>query len=299
MRFRFKNALHRRAFSMSCGGVLKTGSIGDAGSGGLTILTMLSHADLMMYLVAIKSLYRRFNEGQVAVLNDGSLTAADCNLLRQQIRGVKLFSINDVDTGVLPKGGCWERLLTVLSMAESSYVIQVDSDTLTLGDIPEVAVCFRENRPFLLGGEDGQKIVTFEENYDLIQHSASSHLQIQAERALPGLNGSLGRKYVRGCAAFVGFPRGSSLRRTLESFSGEMQQMLGAKWTEWGSEQVASNYLIANLPGADVLPYPKYASLWPGVPYKNAAFLHCLGTNRFKGGTYRKLAGNVVRDLGR
>jgi hypothetical protein len=94
------------------------------------------------------------------------------------------------------------------------------------------------------------------------------------------LSGGFGRRYVRGGAVFAGFAR-----------------RLFRRWREWGSEQVASNYLIANSPEECVLPCPKYASLWPGVLYEQASFLHGLGTNRFKGGTCREIASRVVREL--
>ena len=38
-----------------------------------------------------------------------------------------------------------------------------------------------------------------------------------------------------------------------------MTAELGSRWTEWGTEQVTSNYVVANSPEAMVLPYPKYA----------------------------------------
>jgi hypothetical protein len=173
----------------------------------------------------------------------------------------------------------------------------MDSDTLTVSDISESVACYRENRSFLIGGSDGQHLVSVEENCAAIEHSTSQHLQVHAERALPRLSQSLGRKYVRGGAAFAGFARGSVSLDNLRSFSTEMQYFLGPRWNEWGSEQVASNFMIANSPDAFVLPFPKYASYWPSADYQKSSFLHFLGTNRFKGGAYWRLAKKVVREL--
>jgi hypothetical protein len=72
------------------------------------------------------------------------------------------------------------------------------------------------------------------------------------------------------------------------------------KWDEWGSEQVTTNLLIANLEGACPLPSPKYVSYWahPDVPYNDASFLHFIGPYRFANGYYLKQARNVIATLG-
>ncbi len=62
---------------------------------------------------------------------------------------------------------------------------------------------------------------------------------------------------------------------------------------EWGSEQVMSNIVVANVPSAVVLPHPKYADchkMEPGV----TQFIHFIGSCRFDGGNYARLgcAGN-------
>ncbi len=62
--------------------------------------------------------------------------------------------------------------------------------------------------------------------------------------------------------------------------------MLGDKWGQWGSEQVASNFAVANTAGAMVLPYPKYANFDLDMDPQAACFLHFVGTNRFDRGVY-------------
>ena len=296
MFFRVRENLCRRIFSFVCREIGQTPPI-RMRPANLVIVTMLSHHDVFMYLVAIKSLYSQFGEGSVAVLDDGTLTAQDVACLNQHIPGIQILPIRAVETGPCPKGGCWERLVSVLGLTRSSYVMQMDSDTLTVNDISESVACYRENRSFLIGGSDGQHIVNVEENRAAIQHSTSTHLQVHAERQLPRLSPALGRKYVRGGAAFAGFARGCFSVQSLQTFSTEMQSVTGSRWNEWGSEQVASNFMIANSPGAFVLPFPKYASFWPSAEYQKSSFLHFLGTNRFKGGVYWRLAHKVVREL--
>ena len=40
----------------------------------LTFVSMVSHRDLVMYLVAIRSLYAQIGEGTITIIDDGSLT---------------------------------------------------------------------------------------------------------------------------------------------------------------------------------------------------------------------------------
>lgn len=297
MMFRIRTALQRRIFALSCRHIRDTPPVTSFEGAKVTIVTMLSHCDIIMYLIAIKSLSRCLSEACILILNDGSLTVADLALLRNHIIDSRVVPLASINTAPCPTGGCWERLMKILELSCDGYVIQMDSDTVTLSDIPEVLACVRQNRSFLLGGEDGQAVVTVEANAEFLRESASAHLQVLAEKSLPRLGPGFGRRYVRGGAAFAGFARGAFSPESAAKFSVDMQKFLGAKWRDWGSEQVASNYLIANSPDPCVLPYPKYASLWPGVPYQRASFLHCLGTNRFKGGVYRSLAKRTLREL--
>ena len=82
----------------------------------LRILSMVSHTDLIMYLVAVKSFYKRIGEGEIIIINDGSLTAADCEVLSDHLGSPKLIHITDVNTNGFPIGGCWERILTILDL---------------------------------------------------------------------------------------------------------------------------------------------------------------------------------------
>src|SRR3546814_2103893 len=70
-------------------------------------------------------------------------------------------------------------------------------------------------------------------------------------------------RYVRGCAGFAGFARGGDARMLAETFSQEATRLLGAeRWARWGSEQVASNMIVANDPNALLLPYDHYFNFW-------------------------------------
>jgi hypothetical protein len=63
--------------------------------------------------------------------------------------------------------------------------------------------------------------------------------------------------------------------------------LVGAdRWTEWGTEQVASNFLLSNEAGMKPLPYERYLNYWNEAPGRDARFLHFVGTHRYSTGEY-------------
>ncbi len=83
----------------------------------LLFLTMVSHDDLLMYLVAIKSLYGRIGEGSIAVINDGSLTPDDIDRLNYHLGRPEILGAGRIETGPCPRGGMWERLMGLSGQA--------------------------------------------------------------------------------------------------------------------------------------------------------------------------------------
>jgi hypothetical protein len=298
MLWRLKNRLRRAVYSCQCRRVFQTPPL-KTRDAPLTFFSMCSHDDLIMYLLAVKSLYCEIGEGRVVVLNDGSLTQEDKSLLARHVPDVRIENLADVDTGPCPKGGTWERLLRILDIASDSYVIQVDADTLTRSEIPEVVACYRQNRAFALGISPRHKIVSLAEAAADRAGDASTHVQAAAERSFDRLPSSNRLHYVRACSGFAGFPRGLDAREATREFSRAMVNMIGAKWNEWGSEQVTSNYVVANVPGALVLPFPKYASFEPSIHVEQSAFLHFIGLSRYWRNVYARESLRVIRNLER
>jgi len=296
MFWRLKNQFRRTVYHAQCRHVFQTPPLRTQAAP-LKFVTMCSHDDLSMYLLAVKSLYREIGEGKVVVLNDGSLTQGDKNVLTHHITDVAIENTADVKTGACPKGGAWERLLRILELAADSYVIQIDSDTLTRGRIAEVVDCYHENRAFSLGTSAGQKIVSLEEASCERAMDESSHVQAVAERSFARLPSSQRLRYARTCAGFAGFPKGLDARESAFEFSRKMTGMIGAKWSEWGSEQVTSNYIVANTPGAVVLPVPKYASCGPSLDVAQAVFIHFIGRWRFHKNIYARESVRAIREL--
>jgi len=250
-----------------------------------------------MYLVAIKSILHRVGYGRVIQIDDNSLTENDRVVLQRHLPGSTCIPITSVDTGACPRGGTWERLCHIVNLLDHSYVIQVDADTLVCGDIPEVLQCVQSNRSFTLGTRQGQALVSARKAASFAHEHGGNHTQLVAERALGELPNADELSYVRGSSGFAGFARGAFSRSQLQEFSTHMSRMTGSRWHEWGTEQVSSNFVVANSPLATVLPYPKYACFDLNMDPNQAAFLHFIGTNRFDHGTYAARSRDVIAQL--
>ena len=71
-------------------------------------------------------------------------------------------------------------------------------------------------------------------------------------------------------------------------------------WQTWGSEQITSNFLVANIAGAVVLPPSRYASHFAidgEIDYSRVAMIHFIGSQRFTNGTFQREALRTVRAL--
>jgi hypothetical protein len=274
---------------------------------GVVLFSMIGTRVLLPYLVAVKSLHAQLRKGRIAILDDGTLTDADRAILAAHLGNPRIISIADVDTGPCPRGGTWERLLTILDIRAHDYVIQLDSDTVTLGDVSEIAEAIGGNRSFTLRGDPDSQLLSFAElasrtEDDAFLFNPDAHVQGAIESGLDRVNLPMVASplYVRGCSGFAGFARGGSGRTLAEAFSREAERLLGAeRWARWGSEQVTSNMVIANEPDALLLPYDHYLNFWDeGVP-DDARFVHFIGSYRFSGTAYIDATRAAVAALGR
>ena len=144
----------------------------------------------------------------------------------------------------------------------------------------------------------GRVCLPVQETSRFASNIESNHVQILAERALEALPNAENCRYVRGCAGFTGFHRGAITIDDLNKFSSFMEKQIGReKWHEWGSEQVASNYMIDNTENPMVLPIEFYPYWKLGLDLENARLVHFLGTHRFDGQAYARHAKQVVRTL--
>lgn len=301
-----KQRLHRRLARR----VLDTPPIAGRDDG-VILFSMIGTAVLLPYLVAVKSLAQRLSRGRVVILDDGTLTADDKAVLAHHLNDPRIIPIGDVDTGPCPRGGTWERLLTILDLRTDAYVIQVDSDTVTLGDLAEVRAAIDAGRDFTLRGEAGVEIRTAShiarERAGVDPRAPGLHVQDAAEAAIGTVElarpGEL--HYVRGCSGFAGFAPGGPGRDLAEGFSRAMDAAIGRdRWSRWGSEQVTSNFVVANGHDPLLLPYDRYWNFWNAALFGRArfpsdpAFAHFIGTYRFHGDAYLTATRQAIDRLG-
>lgn len=292
-----RKRLRTRWFDFNTRGIYGTPPVRCDGTSDLLILSQLHHPDMTMYMLAAKSFARHARPGGFVIVDDG-LTDADRKLLSAHFENMRFISSASVARGACPSRGCWERLMSIVAENEQHYVIQLDADTLTIGKPDEVLQCVNERRSFTLGTPTGQEVVSLAEASRHAEQSPSDHVQSVAERALTRYPGHEQLKYVRGCAGFTGFPRGSLSAAAVEMFSSRMEQLVGpSKWREWGSEQVTSNFLVANMPDTRVLPVGRYPFWAPKRDLRETALIHFFGARRFSGGMYRRQARAIIDEL--
>lgn len=301
MFYRLKDKFRRFRFMMETTGILSAPALVTRPDSRLALLTQLQHKDVRLALIAFKSFASKIPVGAVYILSDGSLTPDDFELLRRHIPSVTFLKLEDHQSQNCPKGGCWERLLSIARLVKDHYVIQLDSDTLTLGDIPEIAKCVGVNRSFVIGTWDNQELETMASRQSeaaVLMGKAIKipHIQLAAEANFNKLKRYNELRYVRGCAGFSGFAKGSFNREFVEEISGQMSDALGDRWREWGSEQVMSNIVVANTPACRVLPHPKYSDCRK-MRFPETVFVHFIGSCRFNDGNYARLGKSVIAQL--
>lgn len=271
---------------------------------GPILFSMTGSRVLLPFLVAAKSLHAGLGRGRFVVLDDGTLSAEERAIVAFHLGAPEIRSAREVDTGPCPRGGTWERLLTILDLRTGDYVIQFDSDTVTRGPLPEVEAAIAAARSFTLRGEAGAELHdagAFARSRPPLDYSGRIHVQDAIEAVIdhvrvPGLDAP---RYVRGCSGFAGFAPGGPGRALAEAFSREAERLVGAaRWREWGTEQVTSNFVIANEPDPLLLPYDRYLNFWnEGLP-EGRRFVHFIGTWRFSGGAYLRETRAAIERLG-
>jgi hypothetical protein len=275
------------------------------------IFSMIGSRVLLPYLVAVKSFHARLGVGRVVILDDGTLTAADRAVLARHLANPSIRPIAAVETGACPAGGCWERLLALLDLTDDNYIVQLDSDTVTVGEVPEVRAAIATNRSFTLLGDAlaGERGVLSLPDFMTAYHPGGSgidpagpaHVQTSIEGHLDRYPEAARHRYVKGCAGFAGFARGGRPSRArAEAFSRKAERIVGQnKWCRWGSEQVASNFLVANSEDPVLLPYSRYSNHWNEPIGPDSRFLHFVGTHRYSNGEYRRHTERAIDWLGK
>lgn len=269
-----------------------------AGSLPFTLLSMVQKRDVVSYLVAVKSFVHFANPRRVVIVCDPSIDAGDKDILRRHIPHVEFRSADEFTHPEIPRGGTWERLLAICAYAETDYVVQLDADTVTVKPVAEVSDAIREQQGFVLGETSNQTLMSLQATSAYARRDFDPHGHIQgcAEACMDSVGLPDASLYVRGCSGFTGFPPDRTMKERLLMFSGCMSRQLGMqRWAAWGTEQVTSNYLVANAGNTKVLPFPKYGT--PNVMNEETAFLHFIGSMRFINSKYEKTSREAIRRI--
>lgn len=261
------------------------------------ILSMVHHRDIDSYLVAVKSFTHFLNPQRIVVVCDPSIDAADRAVLKQHVPHVELRDADEFVHPDIPRGGVWERLYAISEFSKDIYVVQLDADTVTKQPIPEVGRAVEQQAGFVLGEMPNTPMRSLQgaREHALPLLRPGAHIQTICEAEMANLGLSQEVRYVRGCAGFTGFPRSADMRDKMLDFSRRMSARLGKDWARWGTEQVTSNYLVANAPGTEPLPFPKYGT--PDQPDTQTSFLHFIGPMRFVNNKYKRTSRQVIHLL--
>jgi hypothetical protein len=297
--FRLRRAYGYWQFNRIIADILKTKPIATTDSN-LRIVSMVAVSrDIPMYLLAAKTLYARIGHGRFVIIPDTPVPAGwRDRILYHLADAVEFVPLQEIDVGSCQRGGTWERLLTCLDWSERYYVVQMDSDTLTMGDIPEVRSAIAANRPFTLAENIPLQTLAEAAAWMDAERIDDAHVIDAAQRAFGRHPERARLRYIRGSSSFAGFAKGAANRRTAEAFHAMMEDLLGRqRWREWGTEQVASNFVVANSPDPMVLPWPDYASVVPDSDLNRIRFGHFMGTHRFAGQRFAKRGAALLKEM--
>lgn len=301
-----KRKFHEYMYNRLSSSIDDTGTVQLDHDSNCIVVTQLHKKALYMGIVALKTFFRHTGLRCLHVINDGSLNANDLELLKKHFSTFTLTSNAEIDVGVCPKGGCWERLIYVAKLSKSRYVIQLDSDTLTMMTPFEVLESVKSNSGFLVGNGPSWN---YRISLDLMKYIAStwnsSHVQALSEQLIGEISSLKINTYIRGCAGFTGFPQRPDALERLVNISTSLEGFLGKdKWQQWGSEQVTSNIILSSYEDTKILSWPIYQNF--GFPDFNddfkkikdkVTFIHFIGSNRFKDNTYAKLTKKALEIL--
>lgn len=259
------------------------------------LLSMVHQRDIQSYLVAVKSFVCFANPARIVVVCDPSINEHDRAILKKHVPHIELHAADEFTHPSMPRGGTWERLFAIANYVRDQYVVQLDADTLTIKPIPEVLAAIHSGRGFVIGEDVETPLRSLQATREnaLPWMKPGAHIQGIAETEMVNVGLPPNARYVRGCSGFTGFPRSAEMRGTMIDFSHRMAGKLAEDWKRWGTEQVTSNYLVANAAGTTALPFPKYGT--PDRATDATAFLHFIGSMRFVNNKYEKTSRQAIQ----
>lgn len=293
-----RTRINKFLFDVSTRGIRSTPPVRQQ-PGKAKLVSLVCHRDVDRYLISIKSVYHYLGEGEIVVLNDGTLTPQDIATLDHHLDGPRYYHVDEIDTGACPTYICWKRLFLILDLCQDDYVIQVDSDIVAQGPIDEAIDAVANEEAFIIVNRQNPGRIRLADMPAWLSQKGwqQDNLQLNAERSFAGFPDAESRYYARGTAAFVGFPRQCATREQVEQFSRYIESQVGPEWRTWGSEQTTTNYVIANAPKLRFLEYPRYLNHMPNLAAEQGALVHYFGSHRYDHGRYGRAARRAIRQL--
>jgi len=306
MLYRLRNALEYRWFQYRSR-ALASPPLACAPDAQCQIHTVLTHRDIPMYLVALKSLLRYHAHVAVVVHSDGTLTAADRSLLQRHLPGISVIMADEADNRARQVLGTdsylwrwraidcsWRRLVDTELWSTGARRLIMDADVLVVRRPDEVIEWMeRGTRPLLLGqpprpsrgpgAPDGGP-----QHIQTIFTSRLDEIGSLMGRSSAFLDGTTGGFY--GCASELSLPHIEKLLRVSTG--------LGIPMEQWGGEQCTVIYLLSTS-GAFRLPPDRCFNYSPASESSlgDAQVVHFYGTHRFHKGHYPSLAAQIVSTL--
>jgi hypothetical protein len=121
--------------------VLRTPPIRCNAGATVEVHTLTAHHHLLMYLTAIKSLLRFYDDVAVVVHDDGSLNADDAASLREHVGGIRIIERADADATMrshLAARPHSQRLRDNILLARTERLVNLNSDVLFLSEPNEL-----------------------------------------------------------------------------------------------------------------------------------------------------------------
>ena len=131
-------------------GVLETAPIGPR-PGGPAIAARIGTRQVLPFLVAVKSLYRRIGRGRVVILDDGTLAGPDRTILAFHCGDPELLPRAAVPLGGFPPGGGWEPWLAAFDRRRGEYWLLIDPLAVATGPVPQIERALGGNRSLAAG----------------------------------------------------------------------------------------------------------------------------------------------------
>jgi hypothetical protein len=298
MFYNLKKQIGRAWFNWQIRGIRKTPPmpIVDAP---LSIVSLLGKPspDILMYILSMKSFYRQIGKGKIILITDQETLGKHQKVLEHHFPGIRFEMLDDIDPSPCQRGGTWERLVYIVRRSAKEYVIQLDSDTLvTGGNIHEVVDCVNRNISFTYA-DNSWSIKKLSKIAEEAKINNWNYIGDVLERSFSEWPEAETLNYVRGSSGFSGFAKNGFSVGALEDFHERMKQSLGPRWREWGTEQSASNFMIANAPGAVTLPFPEYQTGPLPTQDPRTKFVHFIGSNRFRDNYFADQGKRIIKEL--